>query len=187
MKTGMIFIDGSNLFFDWKNSENDKIDIELYINLLKEKYKDLDIKRTYYFTTRTDDNESFLKRINLIPYCEVKTGRLQQKTIPLKNYLQNCKGCHNLRGTIETYVDKGTDINIAVEMLKHAYNNGYDVAILVSRDADFCSVVRIVKDLGKTVELVLFDSTKDSAKELTDNVDKITIITSEDCKKCKLT
>lgn len=188
MKNGMIFIDGMNLFFDWRRVTLNKykLDIELYIELLKSKYPNLDIKRTYYFGTKTDDNEGFLRRINAIPYCEVKSGRLQSKSIKLDKYLNECCGCDKFKKTIETKVDKGTDVNIAVEMLKHAYNDAYDVAILVSRDADFSSVVRIIKDLGKTVELVLFDGIQSSAKELSSNADNITILTEQDYEKCKI-
>lgn len=141
-------------------------------------------KQKFLLTSRLI--QYIIKKINLIPYCEVKTGHLQSKSIKLERHLPDCLGCEKFKKTIETKVDKGTDVNIAVEMLKHAYNNGYDVAILVSRDADFSSVVRIVKDLGKTVELVLLENMKYSAKELTANVDNVTVLSEEDCKKCKL-
>ncbi|MGB9804980.1 NYN domain-containing protein [Desulfofundulus sp.] len=51
---------------------------------------------------------------------------------------------------------KGVDIKLAVDMLSKAIKNHYDVAILVSGDADFVEVVQEVKDLGKHVELAAF-------------------------------
>lgn len=84
------------------------------------------------------------------------------------------------KGTFVTQVDKGTDVNIAVEMLKHAYNKAYDVAILISRDADFAGVVKIIKNLGKNVELVLFEDSKRDAQELSETVDNITLIEKND-------
>lgn len=179
MKKGMLFIDGSNVFYDWTNyNTGKKIDIEKYINYVKEKFKDVDIIRTYYFATKTDANFNFLQQINKLSYCEVITGHLQNKTISIKEHHNlNCADCgKSITGSITTKVDKGTDVNIAVEMLKHAYINTYDTAILVSRDADFSSVVRIIKNLGKNVELVLFEDSKNSAWELTDCVDNVILI-----------
>ena len=83
-------------------------------------------------------------------------------------------------GSISVKNDKGTDVNIAVEMLKHAYNNVYDLAVLVSRDADFTGVVKIIKNLGKNVELVLLETSKNNAQELTDTVDNVLVIPSAD-------
>ena len=187
MKSAMVFIDGMNLLHDWRRVPTvlkQSFDVEAYIRLLQSKFPNLEIKRTYYFATATENNATILKGINNIPYCEVKTGRLQTKTIYLERELPNCRGCEKFQKTIYIKADKGTDVNIAVEMLKHAYNNGYDVAILVSCDADFASVVRMVKDMGKIVELVLFDVTKSTAKELSENVDNIVTISNEECVKC---
>lgn len=183
MKTAILFIDGANLFYDWRNITNGQsnLDIAGYIELIKTKYPTIEIKRTYYFSSETTSNIGFLQSINRIPYCEVKRGRLQDKQIDLSRHSVVCSCGKTINSFVTTKIDKGTDVNIAVEMLKHAYNDSYDVAILVSRDADFSSVVRIVKDLGKVVELVLFDEKKESAKELSDNVDHITIIKKEDC------
>lgn len=182
MKKGMIFIDGSNLFYDYKNHTGKKLDVEKYINSVKEKFNQLDVIRTYYFTTETESNKGFLQQINKLPYCQVIKGHLQNKTIYInESHKLVCDSCgETITGRINTNVDKGTDVNIAVEMLKHAYINTYDTAILVSRDGDFSGVVRIIKNLGKTVELVLFEDSKNNARELTECVDNVTLINKPD-------
>lgn len=180
MKTGMIFIDGSNVFYDWREvtAGSKKLDIQRYIDHIKSKYPDVEFKRTYYFTSESTTNASFLQQINRLPYVEVKRGRLQEKTISLDNQNIECPNCKaHISQNVKTHVDKGTDVNIAVEMLKHAYNHSYDMAVLASRDADFVGVVRIIKDLGCTVELALFDGVKGSAQELGENVDQVMTIT----------
>ena len=53
--------------------------------------------------------------------------------------------------------EKGIDVKIATDMLVHGYRANYDVAILVSGDTDFVDAVQAVKDLGRHVEVVLFD------------------------------
>lgn len=177
MKRGMLFIDGSNVYYDYRKSANSKLNIEKYIDYVKRQYEHIDFIRTYYFTSETDTNQGFLQQINQLPYCQVITGHLQKKMVHI-NETHNLRCCCGeiATGRIVTHVDKGTDVNIAVEMLKHAYLDTYDTAILSSRDGDFASVVKIIKNLGKTVELVLLEDFKNSAKELTDCVDNVTLI-----------
>lgn len=187
MKRGMIFIDGSNVFFDWSLANHTKMDIEKYIELVQSKFPEVDFIRTYYFTSKTDNNTMFLQHVNKIPYCQVITGRLQEKTIKIeKRHNIKCGMCKTpVVGSITTQTDKGTDVNIAVEMLKHAYAKSYDTAVLISRDADFTGVVKIIKNLGCNVELVLFESAQANAQELSATVDNVTIIKANEYKVCE--
>jgi uncharacterized LabA/DUF88 family protein len=41
-------------------------------------------------------------------------------------------------------------------MLSHAFNNHYDVAVLIAGDGDFVPLVEEVKHLGKRVLLIFF-------------------------------
>lgn len=181
MKKGMLFIDGGNMFVDYLTQTGKRVDVAKYINYVKSKFKYVDFVRTYYFATETDANKALLHQINRFPYCQVITGRLQSKSISInETHGLTCECGKMITGKISTNIDKGTDVNIAVEMLKHAYMNSYDTAVLVSRDADFSSVVRIIKNLGKNVELILLEDLKGNAKELTDCVDNVTLIHRRD-------
>jgi len=71
-----------------------------------------------------------------VPYVSVRLGRLER------------------RG--EGFVEKGVDIQIAVDMLRLAYARAFDVAILVSGDGDFAEVVRVIQDMGMQVENTTF-------------------------------
>ena len=51
---------------------------------------------------------------------------------------------------------KEDDIYLALDMLKDAYENMYDTAILVSSDGDFVPAVKYVKQLNKKVENIYF-------------------------------
>lgn len=188
MKKGMIFIDGSNVFFDWgKANPGRQMDIEKYINVVKGKFPGVDFIRTYYFTSETDNNKGFLQQINKLPYCQVVTGRLQDKTIKIEaKHGLTCDNCGKpVTGHIVTQTDKGTDVNIAVEMLKHAYAKSYDLAVLISRDADFVGVAKIIKNLGCNIEIVLFESAKGNAQELSANVDNVTLIHASEYVMCE--
>ena len=55
---------------------------------------------------------------------------------------------------------KGVDTIMAIDMISKAYRDQYDVAILVSGDADHIPAVKEVKNSGKQVYGVYFDSDK---------------------------
>ena len=79
MRKAMIFIDGSNVFFDWNRSNAPKlIDIEKYIQIVKDKYNDIEVLRTYYFATETSTNGGFFtsnKQNTILPSNKRQTTR----------------------------------------------------------------------------------------------------------------
>jgi len=146
-----IFIDGSNFYHALaennrpKNIDFGKLSIVLtgpqrkhiqtyYYNtpLLHPDLKDKDFKVK---ETRRRDQQRFFNALRFIPNLTFRMGRFQK----LPNGGQ---------------VEKGIDVMIAVDMLTLAYKNAYDVAILISSDADYKSAIEAVKfDFGKIVEL----------------------------------
>ena len=48
---------------------------------------------------------------------------------------------------------KRVDITLATDMLSHAYNDNYDIAILVAGDEDYVPLVQEIKHCGKQVSL----------------------------------
>ena len=56
------------------------------------------------------------------------------------------------------YQVKEDDIHLAVDMVKLAYNDAYDTAILVSSDWDFIPAIQAVKEIGKKVENIGFET-----------------------------
>lgn len=82
------------------------------------------------------------------------------------------------------YIEKGVDILLAKDMLTKAIKNHYDVAILVSADGDYASVVQEVKDAGKHVEVAIVDGV--SAYALRQVADKIVLLTDEFLSDCWL-
>jgi len=53
-------------------------------------------------------------------------------------------------------IEKKVDIKIAIDMISLAYEDTYDIAVLVSGDGDFVPVVKKIKTLGKIFELWAF-------------------------------
>jgi len=96
--------------------------------------------RTYYYDAIVDEKEKdererqnkFFDALRSLPFCAVRLGRLKKA----KN---------------EPRRQKGVDILMAIDMLTKAYENHYDIAILVAGDGDFVDLVEAVKDAGKRV------------------------------------
>lgn len=52
---------------------------------------------------------------------------------------------------------RAVDISLAVDMLGHAHNDHFDVAVLLAGDGDYVPLVEQVKRLGKRVWVAFFD------------------------------
>jgi len=143
MERVAIFIDGSNFYHGLKsNIGNTSIDFAKLGEVLCRGRR---LVRTYYYNAPVDQTreperyrsqQRFFERLKRTPYLSLKLGRLER------------------RG--DTFVEKGVDINIAVDMLRYAYEDTYDTAILISGDGDFAVAVEAVEDRGKHVENAYF-------------------------------
>ena len=136
----MVFIDGSNLYHVMTQNLTRH---DLRFGKFSEKLAGTrSLVRTYYYNIRqnirSDEQERFLNSLYDTPYMEVRLGIVKQ------------------RG--QAMVEKGVDVMIAIDLLKFAYEDLYDTAILVSGDGDFYPAIQAVKDLGKHVEIAGFDT-----------------------------
>jgi uncharacterized protein (TIGR00288 family) len=66
-------------------------------------------------------------------------------------------------------VEKGVDVMLATDLLYFAWNDFYDVAMLVSGDSDFAYALQAVKNMGKHVEVAYFE--RGVSKDLLDIAD----------------
>jgi len=150
----MIFIDGSNFYHNLKaHGFGTNINYKQFSDLL---CGDRTLIRTYYYNAPVDQKEdtqkykrqqTFFNALRRTAYLELTLGRLEKRN-------RSCSKC----GQVENYfVEKGVDVNLAVDMLSKSYRNQLDVAILVSADGDFASACQEVKELGKHVEVAHFE------------------------------
>lgn len=63
------------------------------------------------------------------------------------HFLSDTVVCRNCGHTYETYHEKMTDVNIAVELLTDAHQDHFDVALLVSADSDLVGPIQSVQRL----------------------------------------
>lgn len=172
MKRAMIFIDFENLDASRKHlikecgdySYVPFLDIEQFPHRLIEELKDADglevepIK-TFLFAPKPEDflmdedwrakRFNFLQGLERISYLSVIFGEHVARPINGGYYDRDI----NDKSTY--YVtEKGTDVNIATNLLTKAFHNSYDVAIVVSGDTDYIPVYDVLNSMGKIVVVV---------------------------------
>ena len=159
-----IFIDGSNLYHSLdENCKRFDVDFGAFAAKLA---GDRTLFRTYYYNILRDpdrnpqayqDQQKFLSALYSTPFLEVRLGTSKPRG----------------NGAVE----KGVDIMVAIDMLRFAWDDLYDVGILVSGDGDFAYALQSVKDLGKYVEVAAFPS--NLAWELVQIADERELFTPE--------
>ena len=149
----VVFIDGSNHYHIVKGMFAGKkhlIDFN-FDKFIKNIAGHRKFIRTYYYTAPLDrkkDEETYTKQQKFFD----KLRKIQDFELILCR-MQKVK----VDGHI-VYQVKEDDIHLAVDMVKLAYNNAYDAAVLVSSDGDFVPAVLAVKEKGKKVENVGFEN-----------------------------
>lgn len=102
------------------------------------------------------DRDEFFKRKNEETYS--KQQQFFEKLKKLPDFeLVLCRMQKDYIDGNAVYCVKEDDIHIAVDMVKLAYNDAYDTAILVSTDGDFVPAIEAVKERGKKIENVSFE------------------------------
>ncbi len=106
--------------------------------------------RIYYYNCPLDRNkdndayrlqQKFFEKLREIPNFKLVLCRMQKVKINGKTI----------------YQVKEDDIHLAVDMVKLAYNDAYDTAILVSSDGDFVPAINAIQEIGKKVENIGFE------------------------------
>ena len=149
----VIFIDGNNLYHIVKNMFKPHLGLKSFNfqKFLNHIAKNRKLVRTYYYNAPLDrkknqqgyiKQQKFFEKLRGIPnfhlvLCRMQKVKINEKTI---------------------YQVKEDDIHLAVDMVKLAYNNAYDTAILVSSDGDFGPAIDAVKEKGKNVENIGFET-----------------------------
>jgi len=136
MKRVAIYIDGSNFYFSVKKKFDCKIDIEKFCKKLVD--GDNLVKINYYIAPIEQqinpkmyaEQQSFFFKLEKISKLKIIFGRLEKRKQDGKEY----------------YVEKATDVNLALDLVLDAQANEYDKAFLISNDGDFSGAVKAVNE-----------------------------------------
>jgi len=145
MDNVIAYIDGYNLYFGLREKGWKRF---YWLNL--QRLAELFLKpnqiliETIYFTTivkRPDDKrrrqQVFLEALQTLPNLSIFYGHFLSDSI-------TCRRCGH---TYTTHHEKMTDVNISVELMKDAFQDRFDLALLISADSDLVSPVRTVQQL----------------------------------------
>ncbi|MBT4377091.1 NYN domain-containing protein [archaeon] len=176
MKKVIIYIDGSNFYFSIKRKFKCKINIERFCEKLS-KEKDL-IEIKYYIapvgTSNPDmyiEQQKFFEKIRAIKNLKIIFGRLEKRKRDGKVY----------------FVEKSTDVNLALDLVLDAQAELYDEAYLISNDGDFSGAVKAsIERFGKEITYVAIGNNKSISHHLKKVASKTKKIEDEFIKDSKL-
>jgi len=140
----VIFIDGSNLYHALRSNFR-RHDLN-FADFARRLCGSRRLFRIYYYNVLQDpvqrpegyrEQQEFLDILRKTPYLEVRLG--------------------GTKVAAGVQIEKGIDIMLATDLLYFAWNDSYDVALLVSGDADFAYALQAVKNMGKHVEVAYFE------------------------------
>ncbi len=168
-----VYIDGFNLYYRaLKDTPFRWLDLRKLAETL---FPQDTIHRVSYFTARLDTRpgnpsqrqrqQAYLRALATLPGYEAHFGafRTGVRRRPLANPTPGQPTHVLIRDTEE----KGSDVNLATQLLVDGFNGEYEQAVVVSNDADFAGAMRYIRDgLGLRVVLVNPDSKNVSPRVL---------------------
>lgn len=147
----LVFIDGNNFYHKLKDITCEKTEVLKLLDFDYQKFAKNLVKdntlieiRYYVGAVKRQNGENREKSEKLYANQQKLIGKLQQQNIPviLGNLIQHPD---------KTFHEKGVDVRIAVEMIRLAREDKYDIAYLLSSDTDLVPAVEEVKSFNKQV------------------------------------
>ena len=160
------YIDGFNLYFGVKSKGWKRLywlsPGLLARNLLK---SDQVLVGTKYFTSRISptpgDPDKPKRQATWLEVVELEAGT----TIYYGHYLAKRMTCHSCGASWTQQEEKMTDVCIAVELMRDAHRDAFDVALVISGDSDLAPAVEAVIGSGSGKRVVVaFPPNRDSKK-----------------------
>lgn len=124
------------------------------------------LKGVKYFTSRVsstpNDPDKATRQNEILEAIETLTDT----KIFYGHYLTNSVKCFNCKKIWTAPDEKMTDVNIATELLIDAFQDKFDVAILISGDSDLAPAIQSIKKIFKNKQTIIFFPPKRVSKHL---------------------
>jgi uncharacterized LabA/DUF88 family protein len=136
----MVFIDGANLLWtakEWPGKTNFQVDVLKLIDTLVNNRL---LVRPYFYCGQS-----------------VPPEKAQIKFFQKMQHLGVSVVTRPIKQTGGRWTEKGIDVALVTDLLRLAFKNVFDVAILVSGDQDFATALIEVQRLGIRVEVASFN------------------------------
>jgi len=156
-----VYVDGFNLYYGaLRNTAYKWLDVARLCGLLLPNH---DITRIAYFTARVSARVQdpgqparqavYLRALATIPHLTIVEGSFITKNVRMR--LARPPLGTDPYVTVVKSEEKGSDVNLASHLLRDAFQDRLDVAVLVSNDSDLVLPIRIVREeLSKTVGIL---------------------------------
>jgi len=145
MKRVVSYIDGFNLYFGLKDKGWKKyywLDlVSLSQALLKE---DQNLEHCHYFTARVRHTNNPSQNINRQTIWLDALATRQDLTTHFGHYLEKQRTCKSCGAQWKVHEEKMTDVNIATQILSDAYDDKFEVALVISGDSDLTTPIKTV-------------------------------------------
>lgn len=147
-----VYIDGANFYHSVKNINERYSDFYFdFLGYIKHITKGKKLGRIYYFVAPLKQE----KNPDIYRKQQIFLGELKRQNIQVIL----CK--RRKRATEdggEIHKIKEDDIRLALQMQKDAYENRFDIGLLISGDGDFVPLPEYLKEKGKKVQLAFFEN-----------------------------
>lgn len=164
-----VFIDGFNLYYGcyrWPAPSHWKkykwLDLEKLCDLLLPlnhvvaiKYYTADVRNRPPDGQQSERQQAYLKALSTLQRVQIVKGHFLG---PRVVWMQQCDPSGKPLGQSVAVLkteEKGSDVNLAVDLLHDAVRDLYECAVIISNDSDLASAIRIARDeYGKTTGIV---------------------------------
>lgn len=158
MNRVIVYIDGFNLYFGLREQGWQRyywLNLQLLAeNLLKPGQALQGVK---YFTTRISWNPKYPDRHKRQSLFLDAVDTLPKVTTFYGHYLPKQVQCRRCGSTWESHEEKMTDVQIAVQLVRDAYEDGFDTALLLSADSDLAPPVEAVLEKFPTKRVIVVE------------------------------
>lgn len=153
MQRVITYIDGFNLYYGLRSKGWRRF---YWLNLRRMADQMLKpsqaLVQTKYFTSVVNSPADkhrrqavFLEALRTLPDFHIYYGHFLSDTV-------TCSRCGH---SYQTYHEKMTDVNIAVELMSDTFRDRFDVAMLITADSDLVGPVRAVKQFSSSKRVVV--------------------------------
>ncbi|WOV90237.1 MAG: NYN domain-containing protein [Candidatus Zeuxoniibacter abyssi] len=154
-----IYIDGFNLYYRVKGTDYKWLDLmALCQNLLDRQHA---IDTINYYTTKVEGRKKDPRKPErqgiywralqkYIPQLRIKLGLFQQRKVMMPRADNEEKFVYVIRTE-----EKGTDVNLAVNLLNDMWLDKYDCAVIISNDSDLAEAMCLVRKHSEKILILI--------------------------------
>ncbi len=157
-----VYVDGYNLFYGClKGTPHKWLNIHALCSLLMPTN---DIRAVRYFTAKVSGTprdpdqptrqQTYFRALRTVPQVSIHLGHFLTHEVNMPDATDWTAGRYTPRRVIKTE-EKGSDVNIATHLLVDAFDDAFDVAVIISNDSDLKEPISVVRNrFRKTIGIL---------------------------------